>query len=86
MLGSNSLSDISDNSQRIPCSGVYVHPNYGEGDGYDWDIALMKMNSSYLISDYVRTACVPQASDEEDFAADKLVTITGWGATFEGGQ
>ena len=89
MLGSNSLSDISDNAQRIPCSGVYVHPDYGvlQNSSFDSDIALMKMERPYEINDYVRTVCVPQKAQEEDgFGTSKPVTITGWGTTYEGGE
>ena len=89
MLGSNSLSDISDNAQRIPCSGVYVHPDYGilQNSSFDSDIALMKMERPYEINDYVRTVCVPQKAQEEDgFGTSKPVTITGWGTTYEGGK
>ncbi|XP_072043217.1 ovochymase-2-like [Amphiura filiformis] len=87
MLGSNSLSDISENSQKIPCSGVYVHPMYGENanSSYDADIALMKMERPFEITDHVRTVCVPQMSQEDEFETDTPVTITGWGTTFEGG-
>ena len=89
MLGSNSLEEISENSQKIPCSGVYVHPMYNENDNssYDYDIALMKMEREYEITDHVRTVCVPQKSQEDEgFAAGKPVTITGWGTTYEGGK
>ncbi|XP_072044556.1 uncharacterized protein [Amphiura filiformis] len=87
MLGSNSLNNISENSQRLPCSEFYVHPLYGEpGDSiYDWDMALMKVERPFEITDYVRTVCVPQKSQEDDFGAGKAVTITGWGTTYEGG-
>ena len=89
MLGSNSLLDISENSQRIRCAGVYVHPDYALyfNSSYDSDIALMKMERPYVITDHVRTVCVPQKAQEEDgFGAGKPVTITGWGTTYEGGK
>ncbi|XP_072043206.1 trypsin-1-like [Amphiura filiformis] len=84
MLGSNSLTDISENSQKLPCSEFYVHPLY-DGETREWDMALMKVERPFEITDYVRTVCVPQKSQENEFEADEPVTITGWGTTSEGG-
>ncbi|XP_072044563.1 trypsin-1-like [Amphiura filiformis] len=88
MLGSNSLTVISEkNSQKLPCSEFYIHPLYGKSSdsNYDWDMAIMKLERPFEITDYVRTVCVPQKAQEDDFRAGKPVTTTGWGTTSEGG-
>ncbi|XP_048023768.1 ST14 transmembrane serine protease matriptase a [Megalobrama amblycephala] len=61
-----------------------IIPNpYYNAYTYDNDIALMELDSPVTFGDTIRPICLPSATDV--FTAGDVVTITGWGATREGG-
>ncbi|XP_031429607.1 ST14 transmembrane serine protease matriptase a [Clupea harengus] len=60
---------------------VISHPSYNAYT-FDFDIALMELDSPVTLSDTVHPICLPSASHV--FPAGKSVWITGWGATREG--
>ena len=62
---------------------VISHPSYNAYT-FDFDIALMELDSPVTLSDTVHPICLPSASHV--FPAGKSVWITGWGATREGGR
>ena len=62
---------------------IFMHPNYTFFEN-DWNIALLKLSKPAIMSDYVRTVCVPGADMASEFAAGTLTTITGWGFTETG--
>lgn len=62
---------------------VIPHPSYNAYT-YDYDIALMELESPVTYSDTIRPICLPSAVDV--FPAGSSVTIAGWGATREGGS
>ena len=55
-----------------------MHPNFTVFEN-DWNIALLKLSKPAIMSDYVRTVCVPGADMASDFPPGTLTTITGWG-------
>ncbi|XP_041920036.1 ST14 transmembrane serine protease matriptase a [Alosa sapidissima] len=61
---------------------VISHPSYNAYT-FDFDIALMELDSPVTLSDYIRPICLPSPSYM--FPAGHSVWITGWGATREGG-
>ncbi|XP_067275825.1 ST14 transmembrane serine protease matriptase a [Pseudorasbora parva] len=61
---------------------IIPHPYYNPYT-YDNDIALMELESPVTFSDTIRPICLPTATDV--FPPGDVVTITGWGATREGG-
>ncbi|XP_072030807.1 ovochymase-like [Amphiura filiformis] len=84
LLGTNNLLEMSGHEQYAEVESVYIHPNYLQSED-DWDLALMKLTHPVLITDYVRTVCIPGADMSSLFDAGTLCTISGWGAISEGG-
>ena len=76
------LHDLDDTDtgkeQFVGVSEVFMHPNYTYLDN-DWNIALLKLSKPAIMSDYVRTVCVPGADMADEFPPGTLTTITGWG-------
>ncbi|XP_051579761.1 suppressor of tumorigenicity 14 protein homolog [Myxocyprinus asiaticus] len=62
---------------------VIAHQSYNHYT-YDFDIALMELDSPVTFSETIRPICLPTANDV--YPAGLPVTITGWGATREGGS
>ncbi|XDV29625.1 hypothetical protein PO909_032711 [Leuciscus waleckii] len=61
---------------------IIPHPSYNPYT-YDYDIALMELDTAVAYSDTIRPICLPSATDV--YNSSDSVTITGWGATREGG-
>ncbi|XP_016315963.1 suppressor of tumorigenicity 14 protein homolog [Sinocyclocheilus anshuiensis] len=61
---------------------IIPHKNYNSHT-YDNDIALMELDSPVTFSATIRPICLPTATDF--FPTGETVTISGWGATREGG-
>uniref|UniRef100_A0A673MVQ8 Suppressor of tumorigenicity 14 protein homolog n=1 Tax=Sinocyclocheilus rhinocerous TaxID=307959 RepID=A0A673MVQ8_9TELE len=61
---------------------IIPHKNYNSHT-YDNDIALMELDSPVTFSATIRPICLPTATDV--FPTGETVTISGWGATREGG-
>ncbi|XP_072043272.1 ovochymase-2-like [Amphiura filiformis] len=68
------------NEQVVGVSEIFMHPNYTYNDN-DWNIALLRLSKPVVISDYVRTVCVPTADMESSLLPGILATISGWGQT-----
>ncbi|KAA0714702.1 Suppressor of tumorigenicity 14 protein -like protein [Triplophysa tibetana] len=62
---------------------VIAHKSYNSFT-FDYDIAVMELESPVTYSETIRPICLPSAT--EDFPAGSLVTISGWGAEREGGH
>lgn len=71
------------NAVRRNIKQVIPHQYYNTYT-FDNDIALMELDLPVTFSDTIRPVCLPAAADE--FPAGSTVTITGWGATREGGS
>ena len=84
LLGAHDIDRESTNHQYAEVEKIYIHPEYSQ-NAYDWDIALVKLTHPVVITDYVRTVCIPGANMAPDFDAGTMCTVTGWGATYEGG-
>ena len=84
VMGTNSLVDLSDNLQWANVEDVFVHPEYTQGNEYD--IALLRVNTPFRETDYVRTVCTAPANWEEYLDPDVICTATGWGYTQNGGR
>ena len=79
MMGTNNLAG-SPNMQELVVEDIFVYPDYF-WSGADWNIALLKMSSSFVITNHVRTVCIP--GDDTLIGATGMVT--GWGETESGG-
>ncbi|XP_048836939.1 ST14 transmembrane serine protease matriptase a [Brienomyrus brachyistius] len=62
---------------------VIQHPNYNPYT-YDFDIALMQLDSPVTFSQYIMPVCLPNPA--HDFPVGKSVWVTGWGTTQEAGR
>lgn len=71
-----------DKAEKRNLKRIIPHPSYNEYT-FDNDIALMELDSPVAFKDTIRPICLPSPS--YNFPAGKSVTITGWGATREGG-
>jgi len=67
--------------QRSNVKSIHVHPEYNRPRRHNHDIAVMKLESPFTYTDFVRPACLP----DKDFEMETGWTaITGWGATEQG--
>ena len=83
------LSDLDNTTtgyvQTVGVSEIFLHPNYTYTfELNDWSIALLKLSKPVVISDYVKTVCVPTANMTSFLTPGTLTTITGWGQTEKG--
>ncbi|XP_015249447.1 PREDICTED: suppressor of tumorigenicity 14 protein-like [Cyprinodon variegatus] len=62
---------------------IIPHEDYNTFN-FDNDIALMELDSSVTLNQYIYPICLPPSSD--DFPAGQEAWITGWGAMVEGGS
>ncbi|XP_022097735.1 uncharacterized protein LOC110983096 isoform X3 [Acanthaster planci] len=78
-MGSNSLKDPSESMQMRRAAEVYMHPDHKiVSFDYKYDIALIKLESPFNITQFVRTVCLPRDSALE-LPNNTGVTVTGWG-------
>ncbi|KAK0151377.1 Suppressor of tumorigenicity 14 protein [Merluccius polli] len=68
---------------KLGLKQVIPHPYYNAYT-YDNDIALMELAGDVAFSDYIQPICLPAA--QHVFPSGTTVSITGWGATREGGS
>ncbi|XP_026143823.1 ST14 transmembrane serine protease matriptase a isoform X2 [Carassius auratus] len=80
-LGLHKQKDKQQATKRF-LKQIIPHPYYNHYT-YDNDIALMELDSPVTYGATIRPICLPTATDV--FPAGETVTITGWGATREGG-
>ncbi|XP_037079523.1 atrial natriuretic peptide-converting enzyme-like [Pollicipes pollicipes] len=64
-------------------SHIVVHPEY-QDIGYVNDIALLKLEDTARMSDFVRPVCLPPAG--ADVTEGALCSVIGWGQLFEAGR
>ncbi|XP_072043220.1 prostasin-like [Amphiura filiformis] len=78
-MGTNNIDYPSSNAQTRTVSQRFIHPSYD--NGLNFAAALLKLSTPFTITNYVRTACVPNA--QMDFAVGKTCTAAGWGSRNE---
>ncbi|MEW5957775.1 MAG: serine protease [Chloroflexota bacterium] len=87
VLGIDQLSDGPTSGligQRIGVTQVIPHPSYNAATS-DFDIALLHLTSPALLGPTVETIGVIGPADGTLVLPGTLATVTGWGATSEGG-
>ena len=77
-LGTNSLTDYSDNLQFRGVREIRLHPQFDFFD-FDYDVALLRLSEPVEITDYVRMACLPTENMDRFFPPGTVCTATGWG-------
>lgn len=80
LVGTHSLSDA--NARRVGVKRLEVHPKWDE-DTNDNDIALLELAAPVTPSPTITP--IRFATTEKEPTAGTLLTVSGWGATKEGG-
>lgn len=62
---------------------IISHPYFNDYT-YDYDIAVVELQSPVTFSSVVQPICLPDAT--HNFPVGKDLWVTGWGATVEGGE
>eukprot|EP00057_Strongylocentrotus_purpuratus_P004295 XP_003728417.2 PREDICTED: prostasin [Strongylocentrotus purpuratus] len=87
-VGSISLTSKTDVTQVRRASRIFTHPEYDllDDEEDDHDIALFRMSQPFnLTHDYrVNTVCLPTEDMDDEFGAEKVATVTGWGTLQSG--
>lgn len=83
-LGLHDQRELSDNKiQRRSIKRIISHPSFNDYT-YDYDIAVLELDSPVSFTKEIQPICLPDASHE--FPAGKEIWVTGWGATQELGK
>ncbi|MCB0164674.1 MAG: trypsin-like serine protease [Anaerolineae bacterium] len=87
VLGINNLSDgptIGGKGQRIDVAQIMAYPGYNDSTS-DGDVALLHLASPATLGGTVQTVGLTGLGDSALFEPGDTATVTGWGATSEGG-
>uniref|UniRef100_A0A4W3GTD6 Peptidase S1 domain-containing protein n=1 Tax=Callorhinchus milii TaxID=7868 RepID=A0A4W3GTD6_CALMI len=60
---------------------ILIHPRYNSTT-QDYDVALIQLQKPLQYNDYVRPACLPEAT--QDLELPSLCVVTGWGQLYKG--
>lgn len=71
------------NVQTRKIKRIISHPFFNDYT-YDYDIAVMELQSPVTFSSVVQPICLPDTTHH--FPVGKDLWVTGWGATSEGGE
>ena len=82
VTGDHNLNGQEGYEQNIPIEKIIKHPDYAPHANYDYDLALIKLQSPLTYNKRVRPVCLP----EFDFLSGTECFVTGWGHTEEGGD
>ena len=86
LMGSNSLSNRHpNNTQIVEVVEIFIHPDFTKFDN-EYDVALLKMATPFVLTDYVFPVCIPPTEWDFYVTAGVECMVTGWGATFQGGK
>ncbi len=85
-LGDHNAYSNEGTEQTRSVSQIIVHPSYNSSTS-DNDVALMKLSSAVTLNSRVQTIpLVTSPADDSLVAPGVMATVTGWGATSEGGS
>lgn len=77
--GEYNLNGLEGYEQNVTIEKIFKHPDY---DGRDFDVALVKLNTTIKYNSHVRPVCLPKT----DLEPQTICYVTGWGHTSEGGN
>ncbi|XP_056221498.1 transmembrane protease serine 9-like [Seriola aureovittata] len=80
-LGRQNLQGTNPNEVSRTVARIILHPNY-DSDSSDNDIALLRLSSPVMFTDYIRPVCLAASDSVFNNGTDSWVT--GWGAVNEG--
>lgn len=86
-LGEHDRSQTEGPEQQMSVVQVIPHPGYRSGQGFDNDIALLKLNAPAQLNARVALVSLLESPSGDGLVdAGDLATVTGWGTTAEGGS
>ncbi|XP_022599093.1 uncharacterized protein LOC111220318 [Seriola dumerili] len=80
-LGRQNLQGTNPNEVSRTVARIILHPNY-DSDSSDNDIALLRLSSPVMFTDYIRPVCLAASDSVFNNGTDSWVT--GWGRVNEG--
>ncbi|XP_022671218.1 chymotrypsinogen A-like [Varroa jacobsoni] len=78
-VGEHDQNVLENQEIQVDAGSIFKYPSY---QGYNYDVALIKLSKRVRLSPRVKPVCLPNTSD--DFEGSTCVS-TGWGATTSGG-
>lgn len=84
-LGDHNVSTNEGTEQTFNVTQIIMHPSYNSNT-QDNDLALMKLSGTATLNSRVQTIPLATSSDSALFAPGVYATVTGWGATSQGGS
>ncbi|XP_053697460.1 CLIP domain-containing serine protease B4-like [Sabethes cyaneus] len=82
----NDQTDCVNSSQDILISSYYIHEDYFQENGADYnDVALIRLSVPVNYTAYISPICLPNTEELKNLdTTDKLMTVAGWGQTESG--
>ena len=78
-------TELNRGKSRLAVETIIPHPQYDHVTKNN-DIALVRLKAPLTFSDHIRAAQLITADEEKTLALGSDLTVTGWGATYEGGD
>jgi trypsin len=79
ILGATKYMEALNSGSTIDVSRVVIHPHYKYGQ-HEFDLALLR------VPDIGAGVVIPMAAPSTELSSQETLTVTGWGATREGGS
>ncbi|XP_046448014.1 brachyurin-like [Daphnia pulex] len=76
-------AESEDNRKLYSNSETFIHPAWNPATDAG-DIALIKLKSAVKYSQYIRPVCLSISGIDEPDYVNEMVTVTGWGTTYDG--
>ncbi|MBI1293768.1 trypsin-like serine protease [bacterium] len=87
VLGEYRRGSNDGSEQQRNISQVVPHPNYRSGQGWDNDIALLRLSTPAQLNQFVQPVLLTLSPTHDSLVeAGDPSTVTGWGTTSEGGS
>jgi secreted trypsin-like serine protease len=86
-LGEHDRNQAEGSEQELTVVQVIPHPDYRSGQGFNNDVALLKLNAPAQLNGRVAlVTLLTSPAGNPLVEAGKLATVTGWGTTSESGS
>eukprot|EP00062_Callorhinchus_milii_P003914 gi/632941808/ref/XP_007886065.1/ PREDICTED: ovochymase-2 [Callorhinchus milii] len=80
--GDHDIDTVNPEQQESFIKQILIHPRYNSTT-QDYDVALIQLQKPLQYNDYVRPACLPEAT--QDLELPSLCVVTGWGQLYKDG-
>ena len=84
VVGEHDTTDANDGTIH-KVSRVVEHPSYNPNQMFNFDFAIVTLETPISFGTRANAACLPTRSWSGDFLVGKTLTVSGWGATSQGG-